>query len=213
MAQEDIYRLTIHYEGPTQASSTALYYEENALSTAVGDAVSSLNFSFFFTVISLFQAVLSSSWRISSTRCRRLTGEKIAPDLQDIADAPGTRAASSLPANNCLLIQLLQGSFPRTSNGRLYLPGLAEPDTDVGVIQAAFLNTQVVALGNAISAELSENAGAGSWTPVVISAKVRDAQPGPPDWQSAASPMIAALGAPVIARQTRRTTKIIGRSR
>lgn len=213
MAQDDVYRVTVHYEGPTQPSSVSLYYQEDGLSTALPDPVSSLNFSFFFSVITFLQNVLSDDWFISSTRCRRVSGDKIAPDLQSFEDASGNRVGRSLPANNCLLMQLLQAAFPRTSNGRLYLPGLTEQDTDVGVIESAFLANQVVALGNRLSDTLEENGGTGSWQPVVISAKVRDAGPGPPDWEGAASPMIAALGNPVIARQVRRTSRIVGRGR
>ena len=213
MAQDDIYRINLHYEGPTQPSSISLYYQEDALSTGSPDAVSSLNFSFFFSVATFFRNVLSDDWWLASSRCRRLTGEKIAPDLQSFEEFSGTRSGRALPANNCLLMQLLQANFPRTSNGRLYLPGLTESDTDVGVIDSDFLANEVTLLGNRLSEPLAENAGSGSWSPVVISAKVRDAGPGPPDWESSASPMIAALGNPVIARQTRRTTKIIGRGR
>jgi len=213
MAQEDIYRVVVHYEGPTMASSCAYYFQEDGLSTALPDAVTSLNFSFGFAMLSPLQNVLSDDWFIASTRCRRLTGEPIAPDLLSYDNANGNRAGRALPANNCLLMQQLQAAFPRTSNGRLYLPGLTESDTDVGIIEPGFLGNQVVTLGNAISALLAENGGAGSWRPIVISAKVRDAGPGPPDWESAASPIIASLGNPVIARQVRRTSKIIGQGR
>lgn len=211
MAQEDIYRITVHYEGPSMASSVSLYYQEDALSTALPDAVSSLNFSFFFSVITFLRNVLSDDWLIASTRCRRLTGDKIAPDLLTFDANDGNREGRALPANNCLLIQLLQANFPRTSNGRLYLPGLTESDTDVGIIEGEFLGDQVAALGNRLATQLAENGGSGTWTPGVISAKVRDQGPGPPDWESAFSPMSAAFGNPVIARQVRRTTKIIGR--
>jgi len=210
MAQEDIYRVVVHFEGPTQPSSISLYYEENGLSTAPPDPVSSLAFSFFFSVIPSLQNVINDQWQISSVRVRRLTGEKIAPDLQNLSGISGGRSGASLPANNCLLMKLSQANFPRTSNGRLYLPGLSETDTETGVILPAFLNGEVATLGDKLADQLPENGGAGSWDPGVISAKVRDAGPGPPDWQSAFSPMIAAFGNPVIARQVRRTTKIIG---
>jgi len=210
MAQDDIYRIVVHYQGPTMASSISVYYQENAASTQGPDPVSSLNFSFFFSVVTLLQNVLNLDWKLTALRCRRLTGEKIAPDLQSLLASPGTRTGNPLPANNCLLMKLSQANFPRTSNGRLYLPGLGESDTDTGLIDAEFLNGPVQALGDRLALELAENGGLGSWTPGVISAKVRDTPPNQPDWESAFSPMIGAFGNPVIARQVRRTTKVIG---
>jgi len=210
MAQEDIYRVVVHFEGPTQPSSISLFYQENALSVAPPDPVSSLAFSFFFSIIPSMQNVINDQWNISSIRVRRLTGEKIAPDLQNLSGIAGGRSGAPLPANNCLLMKLSQSNFPRTSNGRLYFPGLSETDTKTGVILPDFLNGAVATLGNILASTLNENGGTGTWDPGVISAKVRDEGAGPPKWDDAFSPMIAAFGNPVIARQVRRTTKIIG---
>jgi len=212
MAQDDIYRLTVNYEGPTMHSSTALYYQEDALSTGTGGATQSLAFSWIFSKLSSFLSVLVSEWHITSVFAARVNGEAIAPTLLPAVPTIGARSGDSLPADNCLLMQLLQANHPRTSNGRLYLPGLSESDSDVGIIEAAFLGNQVVALGNSISSTLNENSGSGSWNPGVISAKVRDAIPGQKNWEDAFSPMIAALGNPVIARQVRRRTKVRGQS-
>jgi len=210
MAQDDIYRIRVHYQGPTMAASISLYYQEDALSTAGNDPVASLAFSFFFSKITSFQNVLNNDWRLTAIRARRLTGERLAPDLQSLLDITGNRAGNPLPANNCLLMKLSQSNFPRTSNGRLYLPGLSESDTVTGVLEPAFLNNQVETLGIAITAQLPENGGSGSWNSGVISAKVRDSGPGQPDWESAFSPINGAQGNPVIARQVRRTTRVIG---
>lgn len=212
MAQDDIYRLTLNYEGPTMHSSTALYYQEDALSTNVVGATESLAFSWIFSKSSAFLNVLVQEWHLASVFCARVDGDAIAPSLLPNTPTIGSRVGNTLPADNCLLMQLLQGVHPRTSNGRLYLPGLSESDSDVGLIEAAFLGNQVTVLGNAISATLEENGGTGSWQPGVISAKVRDAIPGQKNWQDAFSPMIAALGNPVIARQVRRRTKVRGQA-
>jgi len=212
MAQDDIYRVTLNYEGPTMHSSTALYYQEDALSTAVTGATRSLAFSFIFSKLASFLAVLNIDWHLASIFAARVNGEAIAPTLLPATPTIGARAGNALPADNCLLMQLLQANHPRTSNGRLYLPGLSETDSDVGIVEAAFLGNQVVALGNSISSTLNENGGTGSWNPGVISAKVRDAVPGQKNWEDAFSPMIAALGNPVIARQVRRRTKVRGQS-
>lgn len=212
MAQDDIYRLTVNYEGPTMASSCALYFQEDGLSTSSSGATQSLCFSWRFNKTTAFLGVLCQEWHLTSTFAERVDGEAIAPFLQPQTTTVGSRAGNSLPADNCLLMQLLQALHPRTSNGRLYLPGLSETDSDVGIVEQAFLANQVTVLGNAISADLPEQGGTGNWKPGVISAKVRDLIPGQKDWQAAFSGVIASLGNPVIARQVRRRTKVKGQA-
>lgn len=212
MAQDDIYRLTLNYEGPTMHSSCALYFQEDGLSTSASGPTQSLCFSWRFNKTTEFINVLCQEWKLISTFAERVDGEAVPPFLQPQTAAQGTRPGNALPADNCLLMQLLQAVHPRTSNGRLYLPGLSESDSDVGIIEAAFLANQVTVLGNAISGVLNEQGGTGSWNPGVISVKVRDAIPGVKDWQGAFSQVIASLGNPVIARQVRRRTKVRGQA-
>jgi len=212
MPAGDIYRVTLGYEGPTMASSTSIYYREEVTQTAPVGATRSLAESFIFSKLGPFINVLSVEWKLPSIHVTRVDGEPTPPILAVATPNTGTRTGNSLPADNCLLIQLLQQIHPRTSNGRMYLPGLSESDSNVGIVEAAFLANQVVTLTNAISASLAEIGGAGSWLPGVISVKVRDAPPGDKDWQGAFSLLIAALGNPVIARQVRRRTKVRGQS-
>lgn len=210
MAEDNIYHVRVHFEGPSQPASIGIYYQEVGLSTAVVGGTQSLAESFDLAMTGRYIGLLSEEWQLSGYEVARMDGDPIAKHLHSMQGRPGQRNGSSLPANNCLLIQLFQVSFPKTSNGRQFIPGLAEGDTDVGRITQAFADTQVSSYTTRIAQSVSETNGTGHWLPGVISAKVRDAAPGFKDWEGAFSQVVGALGWPVIARQRRRQTKVRG---
>ncbi len=210
MAVEDIYRVNVNFEGPTMASGCTIFYQEEVQQTTQGTATQSLAASWGFSKHLQWIGVLNNQWHLTSIHVHRVDGDPIAPFLATFSPTAGTRSGDPLPADNCLLIQLLQALYPRTSNGRLYLPGLSENDSTVGVVEASFLANQVVTLTNGLSSALPELSGNGVWIPGVISAKILNAPPDSKDWQAAFSPLIAAQGNPVIARQVRRRTKVTG---
>ncbi len=213
MAIDDIYRLQLHYQGVTQAASTGLYYKETAISTANGLGNRSLVLSFIASHSLALRNVLVDDWELAAVQSSKVFDEpdptaQDAPALQN-----GARTGAPLPANNCILLQLFQTTFPRTSDGRMYLPGIAEPDSSVGKLVPAFIAAQLATLIAVLQAPVSESGGTGSWTPGVISAKVRDAVPGFKNWAAAFAAVIGIQAWPVIARQVRRTTKVIGYNR
>jgi len=213
MALNDIYRLQVHYMGVSQAASSGLYYKETTLSTANGLANRSLVLSFIASHSLALRNVLSDDWELSAVQSSKVFDEPD-PTHQD-APSPqeGTRLGSPLPANNCILLQLFQTTFPRTSDGRMYLPGISETDTNVGKLLSAFISAQLATLVSVLQAPVSESGGTGEWTPGVISATVRDAVPGVKNWAAAFAPVIGIQAWPVIARQVRRTTKVKGYNR
>lgn len=210
MAQDDIYRLSVHYEGPTSVASVAIYYQENALVTGLAGPTRALNESFQFARLSEMRAVLAEDWQISSTQAEKITGAKQAMDLFSLSTGPGTVTGDSLPANNAIVLQLYQAIHPRVSNGRWFLPGVPESATDAGRLTQAFTSGPLSDLANKIDDELAESGGAGSWVPGVVSAKIRDANLPAKDWESAFSPLVGAAGWPIIGRQVRRSSKVRG---
>lgn len=213
MAVDDIYRLQFHYMGISGPASTGLYYKETVLATANGLGNRSLVLSFITTHSLLVRNVLADDWELSAVQSSKVHDDPD-PTAQD-APSPqeGTRLGPALPANNCMLLQLFQTTFPRTSDGRMYFPGIAEGDTTVGKLQQTFIDNEVSSLVSALTSPVNESGGTGVWTPGVISAKVRDAVPGVKNWLAAFAPITAIQGWPVIARQVRRTTKVFGYNR
>lgn len=210
MAINDIYRLQLHYQALAGPASTGLYYRETALSTANGLGNQSLVFSFIASHSLAFKNVLVDDYELAGVQASKVFDDPD-PTFQDApAVQNGARVGTALPANNRLLLQLFQTTFPRTSDGRMYLPGLSEADTSVGKLLQSFIDAQVAALVTVLSATVLESGGTGVWEPGVISAKVRDAALPAKNWPAAFAPIVGITGWPVIARQVRTTTKVKG---
>jgi len=211
MATEDIYQVQGNFENPSGASSFTLFYEESAVRSGVGTDNSVLARSWDDAISPAIRDVIADDWLFSSVVVRKMVANPVPKFRLDLATQIGTRTGPSLPANNALLIQLQQGLFPSSSNGRIFIPGVAEGDTDVGNLTAAFTTAAVQPLVDALAAELVEDSGGtGRWKLGVISAKVLNAALPFKDWAGAFSEVFGVGGSPIIATQRRRQTRVIG---
>lgn len=210
MALDEIYHVNVHLEGPSRPASFGVYYQELGLADAVVSQTQSLAESFDAALSGRITNLMSSAWELSGYTARKVSGNQIAKFIHSTGGRAGTRPAQALPANNAILVQLFQVSHPKTSNGRLYIPGLSENDSVIGRINAVFAGDELLSFTTRIAQAVLEIEGTGHWVPGVVSAKVRDANPGFKDWEGAFSPMVGALGWPVIARQRRRQTRVVG---
>ena len=209
MAADDIYYVQYHLEGPSQPASFGVYYQETGLSTSPKGATQSLAESANAMRPTLIN-ILSRDWQFTAVTASRKGGFQIAKHVFSTEGVAGVRPANALPANNAMLIQLFQTQFPKTSNGRVYIPGISEQDTSIGRVESTFLGDELLSFSTRLSQAFIEADGTGVWVPGVVSAKVRDAIPGQKNWQDAFSTMVGALAWPVIARQRRRQTRVIG---
>ena len=210
MAEDNVYLVQVHFEGPSQPASIGVYYQETGLSTGVNGPCQSLAESWENALSNQLANCLSEEWQLSALVCSKKSGDQVAKHIESLEGRPGTRNGPALPANNSILVQLFQTSFPKTSNGRLYIPGLAESDTNVGRLDQAYMDGPLSTFVTRIAQAIQEQEGTGFFVPGVISAKVRDAIPGQKQWEDSFSTMVGALGWPVIARQRRRQTKVVG---
>jgi len=210
MAQDDITRLTIHYEGPTQAASTSIYYQENGLSTDPVGPIRSLLKSFDTALQASLRGVLSAEWKIASFHATIVNNRLHVPESLTPSTVVGSIAGPSLPGNNCILMQLLQPVFPKRSNGRMYFPGVGEGISTIGQLTQAFISGPLTTLAAELVSQIDEDSGSGDWVPGLISQKVLNAAPPAKDWDGAFAPLDGTRGWPVIARQRRRTTKVRG---
>jgi hypothetical protein len=121
------------------------------------------------------------------------------------------RVGPALPANNAILIGLSQGLYTAKHNGRIFIPGIAEGDTVIGNLTAAFQATPLAAFVNAIAVQLEEESGGtGRWNLGVINGFILHNSPPVLDWQTAFSQVISVNGSPIIAGQKRRQSKVRG---
>lgn len=213
MAMDDIYLVTNHFENPSGASSFGLFYKETVARSGVGTDTSVLANSWHTALSALLEATFSNDWTHSAVVCRKMIVNPAPVFRVDTGNTPGGRTGPGLPANNSMLVSLFQGSFPSSSNGRINVPGVAEPDTNVGALSAAYIAAAVTPfLAGLVAILAEESAGLGRWQLGVISRLVLDAAPPAKDWAGAFSPVFATQVNPVIATQRRRQTRVIGAS-
>lgn len=211
MAADDIYMGQVHFEGPTSAASIVLHYQETIAHTTPQHGTSALAEALDDQLSAAFIAVLSDDWRITAYVSRLLNVNVENKRRFDVVGGVGTRTGPSLPANQTWMLKQSQTLFGPKSNGRMFVPGLAEGDTTVGVITNAFATGPAAALATALTASITElSAGTGVWTPGVISAKVLNAAPPAKDWAGAFSPVSIVTPWTIIAHQRRRKTPVIG---
>lgn len=213
MAADDIYQVTINLEGPSTPASFSLFYEEVVGRDGPLTDTLTLADAWDTVLASAFLAVLSSDWKYPSLIVRKMVLNPVAMSRIDNAVQVGGTAGPALPANNAILLGLNQGSNPASSNGRVFIPGVAEGVTKTGVLNQAFLDGDLLTFTNLLIAQLVQpSAGTGRWDLGVISAKIRDLALPAKDWEGAFQPVNSITRNPIIATQRRRQTKVRGRS-
>ncbi len=213
MAADDIYHVQINLEAPSGKASFGLYYEEVVANDFVGLDTRAVGESWDASISSAFLDVLSDDWKFPSIIVRKMVLNPVPMDRFDNATQAGTVTGPALPANNAMLLSLRQSLNPPSSDGRVFIPGLAEGATNAGVLTAAFQTGVFLTFANALAAQLVQvSAGSGRWNLGVISAKIRDAAPPAKDWEGAFSAVVSITAHPIIATQRRRQTQVRGRS-
>lgn len=211
MAADDIYEVSVHFENPSGNASFRLYYQEAIIRSGIGTDTQILAQSWDTALTPSLRAAISDDWLMSAIVCRKVDPVPEAKFRVDLPAQAGLRTGPGLPANNCLLIGLSQTLFSAKSNGRIFVPGIAEGDTTVGNLTAAYQTGPLLTLVNDLAQQLvEESAGTGRWDLGVVSAKIRDAALPAKDWPGAFSPVGTVTGSPIIATQRRRATKVIG---
>jgi len=207
---DDIFSAQIHFEDPSGASSTRLYYQQTANNTAgaldcrilaealeaalAGDLVAALSDDFWFTGITV----------------RKVYDDPEPKWLVTGNPQQGLRPGPGLPSNNCINLALNQGTFPVRSNGRMFLPGIPEADTNVGVLASAYQAAQVTDLADTLASQVVALSDTGTWDPGIISQKVLNLTPPLKDWAGAFAFITSISVNPIIAIQRRRTTRVVG---
>lgn len=213
MAQDDIYQASFHFENPSGASSFRLYYQEEAVRSGIGTDTQVLSTTLDDKLTALIRNMMALEFLITAIVVHKVSGDKEAKFRTDITTQTGGRANPALPSNNCILIGLSQGLYPARHNGRIFIPGLSEDDTEVGNLVPAFQTGPLQNFVDELAIQLvEESAGTGRWNLGVINTSVLNASPPIKDWQTAFSAVISVSGSPIIAGQKRRQTKVRGAS-
>lgn len=211
MAADDIYSATMHFEGPTSAASFGLFYQQSINHTAAVFGTEALAEAANDQLKTPVKNALSDDWHLSAIVCRLHNATVEPKHVFDVEAGVGVRLGPALPANMTWMCRQSQILFSPKSNGRVFIPGLAEGDSAVGVLTNAFATGAAAALATALQTALTEvSAGAGVWAPGVISRKVLDAAPPAKDWEGAFSQVGTVTAWTIIAHQRRRKTRVTG---
>lgn len=213
MAADDIFRVEVNLEAPSGRASFGVYYRETVPNTGPTTDTETLADSFDLAISQTIINLLSDDWKYPSFIVSKQVLNPVEKFIFNRAVQAGDITGPSLPANNAALFALHQSTFGARSDGRIFVPGIPESATAVGVLTAAHLTTVIDAFASALVQILAEvSAGAGRWEPGVISAKVRDVALPAKDWDGAFAPIDSITPSPIIATQRRRQTRVLGRS-
>ena len=213
MAEEDIYKVDVHLEAPSGNASFGVYYRETVDRDGASNDTETLADAFDNDVSTDIINVLPTDWKYPSFVVNKVYNDPIEKFLFNNAIQAGDISGPSLPANNAAVFTLHQSTFSPKSDGRIFIPGVAEVVTAVGVLTSAHLTGVLAALADSLLAGLVQvSAGAGRWELGVISAKVRDVALPAKDWDASFAPVTSITRNPIIGTQRRRQTKVRGRS-
>lgn len=216
MAADEIYLAEYHFEGPTSPSSFGVHYQETVAEDSAETGPKVLALSIDAVHVAPIKAVLSDDWILASITVRKVSAQDEAISRVDTNGGVGLRVGPSLPANMSWMCKQTQTLFGPKHNGRIYVPGLAEGDTLIGVLTNAFATTQAAALAAAFQANIAQiSAGTGVWTPGIINRTVlefpRIADPEADlDWLGSFSAIGTVVPWTIISSQRRRATKVVG---
>ncbi len=215
MPADDIYSVVTQYELPSGHASFKVYLEQNVDHTQVDNSnmilADAWDTHFGTTLLDL---LADDCWLVGTTVTQH-TGNPVATFKFDNSVQVGTRPGPSLPNNNALQVSIKQSTLGRKHDGRIYIPGVPEPDSNVGVLKVTYAATQLAAFVTKLSTQIVEtSAGAGRWSIGVINQTILNAAgPGnPKDWEGAFAVSSGITGHVIIATQRRRQTKVLHRA-
>lgn len=207
---DDIFSAQFHFEDPSGASSVKVYYQQTVNNTAGALDTRILAEALEDKLDSFIVAALADTFWFTGITVRLHYDDPQPKWLQTGNPQQGTRTGPGLPSNNCVQYGLMQSTFPIKSNGRIFFPGVPEPDTNVGVLAAAYQSGACTDLAVALADNVVALSDTGEWSPGVISQKVLNLTPPTKDWAGAFAFVDSISPNPIIAIQRRRTTRVVG---
>lgn len=206
----DILSAQLNFEDPSGHSSTKLYFRQTADNSGGGPDGFELADSLDANLSPLILAALSDDFELTGIICRKHFDDPEAQTTFTTAAQSGLGSGPGLPSNNSILFGLKQSLFPVKQNGRLFMPGIPEINTEVGLLAPAYQAGVLTAIGARLILPFASPTDTGIYEFGMISQKVLNAAPPAKDWAGAFAVVNSVSVSPVIAIQRRRTTKVVG---
>lgn len=211
MAIEDIYKITCNFSLDKRAASFSLFYQEDTEHSGVDLETRIFGEAWATAMHASIIPLLSQHTRFTSIHCTKLDGTLFPKFKINNTTQVGTSGIDALPDNNAIVVNLHQQLFPSSSDGRIYVPGIAEDQTTIGVLTQAFVTGVLQAFVDALLLPVPElSGGAGRWILGVISQKVLNAAPPFKDWEGAFSAVGSIAANTIIGTMRKRQTRVRG---
>lgn len=214
MATDDILSSVFHLEGPASAASFKVFWQQTVDNDTPGTAVTHLAEGLRDAFNIPLRNVLSNQWHFTGITVYKHEGDPDPGITITASTGPGTTIGTNddpaLPANNALVIGLGQSSFSGRHNGRVFIPGIPEPQVDGGIVKQAFSDTQVLALANVIAGPIQDSPDAGVYFAGVINQTVLNLAPPAKDWAGAFAFLTSFTRNPRLSPMAKRKTKVVG---
>jgi len=206
----DIYSARINMQFPSGAGGFTFWYRETVQWDQADFGTQALAEAWNLSVLPSLRAIVADDFSIPSIVVRKHWSNPEPKYIEQPLAGVGLRPGPALPANNAVVISIAQGTFPSKSNGRVYVPGVPEPDTTLGTIDAGYAALVQTLLTVLIAGIDEESPGNGHWELGVLSRLILEEGEGPPDWVNSFGAAQSLSASPIIKTQRRRTTKVIG---
>lgn len=159
----------------------------------------------FGTALPDLQAALSAEVQFCSAYATTDSGALESPSLALFANTNGSRPGNALPVNNAAILRLRQTVRGARFDGRVFISGIAEADTELNNINVQATIDSIVAFAAAANF-LSSAGGLFQWRHVI---KGTEPPPAPPDTLEYRV-VDSSIVNPTLYTQRRRTTRHLG---
>ncbi len=136
MAQNDILRARFLFNVQAQPAAFDLHYKvENSGVTNEDDSCEALSELLELSQMQTFNSILANDVTFEGWRVNFVQGQDaFGPYVSQLASANGARTGHAIPLVSAAVVRLNQQDRPAKHNGRIYVPGISEGDTDKSLL-------------------------------------------------------------------------------
>jgi len=212
MATDDVFLADFSIEDPSGASTFGLAFQQQIDSSPSVVETDDLAEVLESELSDLIRNMISVEFWHPAIRVRKVSGNPVPMSERMVGANVGLAAGAGLPSNCALNLGLIQAKFSQKSNGRIFIAGVPEGNTTIGIVKPGYSDGPWKAFADRLPLAFDSISDTGRWFAGVISAKVLNAAPPAKDWEGAFAFITDSIRNPALAIQRRRTTKVFGTS-
>jgi len=169
---DDIFSAQFHFEDPSGASSTRCFFQQTADNSSTVLDAQKLAEALEAELAGLIVAMLADTFWFTGITVRKHWEHPAPKALETGNPQQGLVVGPGLPSNCCINFQLNQSTLPVKSNGRMFWPGIPEPQSNVGVLETAYQSGPCIALAARLVLPFNSIGDSGVYSLGIISQKI-----------------------------------------